>query len=118
METANGGRPNNPLEAELARLFAVYREACPAPEPGPEFMPRLWERIERQSLVVREFRRLTEILVGAAVALSLLMGVMLSSREPAVSFYTGTYVEILAANYAQEAALDPEAIPAEQGYFR
>jgi len=46
------------------------------------------------------------------------MGVMLSSREPAVSFYTGTYVEILAANYAQEAALDPEAIPAEQGYFR
>jgi len=118
MESISKGRPRDPMEAELDRLFAAYREACPDPEPGAGFMPRLWERIEGQQSWTREFRRFTEVLVTAAAALSLLMGVFLSSREPTVSFYTGTYVEILAANYAQEAPADPAITPAEQEYFR
>lgn len=118
MQTADEGRAKDPLEAELDRLFAAYREACPDPELGAGFMPRLWERIEGQQSWTRDLRRLTELLVTAAAALSILMGVFLSSREPTVSFYTGTYVEILAANYAQEAPVDPAMLPAEQEYFR
>ncbi len=107
------------LEAELARLFAAYREACPDPEPSLDFMPRLWERIEAQRSWTREWKRLTEVLVTAAVALSLVLGiVMTQQREPVASFYTSTYVEVLAANYAQEGPLDPEVIVAEQESFR
>lgn len=118
METANKDEPVDPREAVLARLFQAYREACPDPEPDASFMPRLWQRIEGQQSLTREFRRLTEVLVTAAAALSLLMGVVLSNREPAVSSYTGTYVEALAANFAPEGPLDPVAVAAEQEYHR
>jgi len=104
----------DPREAELERLLAAYREACPDPEPSLDFMPRLWERIEGQRSWAREWRRLTEVLVGAAVALSLLLGVVLARREPPVSFYTSTYVEVLAANYSQEGPLDPEVLAVDQ----
>ncbi|MCS7315457.1 MAG: hypothetical protein RMI94_07555 [Bryobacterales bacterium] len=111
-------QPQPALEAELARLFAAYREACPDPEPSLDFMPRLWERIEAQRSWTREWKRLTEVLVTAAVALSVLLAVVMTHREPAVSFYTNTYVEVLAANYAQEGPLDPEVIAAEQDAVR
>ncbi len=107
------------LEAELARLLAAYREACPDPEPSLNFMSRLWERIEAQRSWTREWKRLTEVLVTTAVALSVLLGFVLTRpTEPAVSFYTNTYVEVLAANYAQEGPLDPEVIPVEQESLR
>lgn len=107
------------LEAELARLFAAYREACPDPEPSLDFMARLWERIEAQRSWAREWRRLTEVLVSAAVALSILLGVVMTRQtEPSTYLYTNTYVEVLAANYAQEGPLDPEVITAEQEWNR
>lgn len=115
----NRGQHQPALEAELARLFAAYREACPDPEPSPDFMPRLWERIEAQRSWTREWRRLTEVLVTAAVALSVFLGVVMTQqREPSVSFYTNTYVEVLAANYAQEGPLDPEVLTADQEFLR
>lgn len=118
METRDRIEPTDPLENELARLFAAYREACPDPELSAGFLPRLWQRIEEQQSLTREVKRLTEVLVAAAVALSLVMGVFLSSREPTVSFYSGTYVEVLAANYAPDAPLDPESVLVEQEYPR
>jgi hypothetical protein len=118
MATFERGQPTDPLEAELDRLFAAYREACPDPEPSLDFMPRLWERIEAQRSWKREWRRLTEVLVGAAVALSLMLGIVLARREPPVSFYTNTYVEVLAANYSQDAPLDPEVLLADQEVSR
>lgn len=118
MQSRSHDQPPEALERELDRLFAAYREACPDPDPSPNFMPRLWQRIEAQQSWTREMKRLTELLVTAAAALSLLMGVFLSHREPTVSFYSGTYVEFLAANYAQEAPLDPALAPLEQEYNR
>jgi len=31
---------------QLDRLLASYRQACPDVDAGPEFMPKLWQRIE------------------------------------------------------------------------
>ncbi len=118
METREQPQQRDPLEAALDQLFAAYREALPDPEPSPDFMPRLWQQIEAQQSLTREFRRLTEVLVAAAIAASLVMGVFLIGRQPAVSFYSGTYVEVLAANYAPEGPLDPEAWPVEQELHR
>ncbi|MGB9604380.1 MAG: hypothetical protein ACP5U2_13905 [Bryobacteraceae bacterium] len=112
------GQPGDPLEAELDRLFAAYREACPDPEPSLDFMPRLWERIEAQRAWMREWRRLTGVLVSAAMVLSLVLGVALTRQEPPASFYTSTYVEVLAANYSREAPVDPVALAVEQDYSR
>lgn len=117
METVNREQPTDSLEGQLDRLFAAYREACPDPEPSAAFMPRLWQRIEAEQSWTREFRRFTEVLVTAAAALSLLMGIFLGGRESPVSFYTNTYIEVLAANYAPDSPMDAAALPAEQEYF-
>ena len=38
-------------EEQIDALFRAYRDACPTPEPGPNFMPDLWQKIEaRQTL--------------------------------------------------------------------
>ncbi len=118
MERTDRDQPRDPLEAALDRLFAAYREALPDPEPSADFMPRLWQRIEAQQSLTRDFRRLTEVLVTAAIAVSLVMGVFLVGRQPSVSFYSGTYVEVLAANYAPEGPMETEAWPAELEYHR
>ena len=49
----NPNMPDNledQLGLELDRLFLTYREACAAPEAGPDFMPQLWRMIEAQRL--------------------------------------------------------------------
>ena len=50
------------MERKLASLWAKYREACPDPDPSPEFMPELWQKIEarRQAAVSLLLRRWAE----------------------------------------------------------
>jgi hypothetical protein len=67
------------MERKLESLWGKYREACPDPEPSPEFMPELWQRIEarRQAAVSLLFRRWAELCVMSAVALALLVAMVL-----------------------------------------
>jgi hypothetical protein len=93
MDQENFGRENS----ELDPLFASYRTAIPDPEPGVNFMPELWRKIElRQSSLVR-VKRLTQVFVVAAAAICLLLGIVLqlpiSSGTPKVQ---GNYVDVLA----------------------
>ena len=39
-------------------LLAKYRTACPEPDPSPEFMPKLWARIEGPRSFSFVFQRL------------------------------------------------------------
>jgi len=99
------------MKDRLDALWAEYREAIPDPETGPDFMPKLWHRIEaRRVETTSVFRRLAQICVTATVALALIMGVVLiphgSSDEV---FYSGTYVDILAAEHSNDYV---EALPA------
>jgi len=89
-------RMNDKLDA----LWAEYRQACPDPDPAPDFMPRLWQQIEkRRTGNARVFRRLAQVFVMATVALTLLMGAVLIPRIQAEAFFAGSYAEELAAEH-------------------
>ena len=46
-------------DEQLDGLFRAYREACPDPEPSPEFMPGVWKRIEARQKFSLSLRRWT-----------------------------------------------------------
>jgi hypothetical protein len=84
---------------QLDALFRAYRDACPAPEPGVNFMPQLWRRIESRQSYSFSFRRMANALVTAAVAASICLGVYTTIHRPSDSAaYSQSYVETLAGN--------------------
>ena len=84
-------------ESSLDALFRAYEAACPVPEPGPNFMPDLWRRIESRQSFAFAFRRTASALVTAAVAVALCLGVYMSiARSTQPAFYAQSYVEVLA----------------------
>src|SRR5512138_3568692 len=83
------------IERQLDTLLACYREACSAPEPSANFMPRLWEQIEARQSVSYTFGRLTRAFVSAAAAICILLGLLQAYLPSQPNFYTQTYVEAL-----------------------
>jgi hypothetical protein len=84
------------FDDELSGLFQEYRRLHPDPEPGPNFMPALWRRIEAKQTVSLSFRRWAQGFVTAAAALCLLMMLYLSVPAGSVSpVYTSTYLDVL-----------------------
>jgi len=107
--------PDGRLEAELTQLFARYREALPDPEATPEFMPKLWRRVEARQRSNRDLRRLAQGFVTAAALVSLVIGIFLSLPQGRMSaFYTNTYLEILATDQAQDDPDVAEIVRAER----
>jgi hypothetical protein len=96
---------------KLDSLWVQYREACGDPEPSPQFMPHLWQRIEarREATASLLFRRWTEAWVVATVTLTLLMGAFLIPRYQKQPVYQATYVDVLAA---ADSVADGSALPA------
>ena len=90
-------RMNGSTDDQLDQLFRAYREASTAPEPQPDFMPRLWRRIEARQNFTFSFRRMANALVTAAMAASIALGVYMAlprSTAPNAAYYT-SYVEAL-----------------------
>jgi hypothetical protein len=86
-------RENDQLDA----LFQAYRNACPTPEAGVNFMPQLWRRIEARQNNGFSFRRMANALVTAALAASICLGVYTTVRHSDAAMYSQSYVETLAA---------------------
>ena len=86
-------------DEQLDALFRAYREACPTPEPGVNFMPLLWQRIESRQTFTFSIRKMANALVTAAVAASLALGAYMAvphgNSGPNPTYYT-SYVEALA----------------------
>ena len=104
-------------DEKLDALFRAYRDACPAPEPSANFMPKLWHGSNRARRFTFSFRRMANALVTAAVALSIALGVYMSMPESEPN-YSQTYIEALAeANSldAPEIAGTMHLDPADQG---
>ena len=99
------------MKDRLDALWAEYRDCTPDPEAGPNFMPQLWQKIEaRRVETTSVFRRLAKICVMATVALALVMSAVLIPRSNYDEvFYSGTYVDILAAEHSNDYV---EALPA------
>ncbi len=86
------------MDDKLDALWAEYRDACPDPEPSTEFMPRLWRRIDgRRSGTTSIFRRLAQVCMMAAVALTILMAVVIPQLQR-LPVYTASYVDVLTAD--------------------
>lgn len=61
---------------ELDTLFQAYRSSCPDIEASPDFMPRLWAKIESTRSFPFIFQRFARILVTASAAACLLLAAL------------------------------------------
>jgi hypothetical protein len=87
---------NPELERRLDGLLVRYRDACPDPEPGSNFMPALWQAIDSRRSFALSFGRWARGLVTAAAALAMLMAVFVAMPSRQVSpVYLATYIDVL-----------------------
>jgi hypothetical protein len=95
-------RDPNEAEARLDDLFRAYREACPAPDASATFMPDMWARIEAREVSRSWFGRVAKVLVITALALSVVLGTMISATNQSNAFFNATFVEALRADHASK----------------
>jgi hypothetical protein len=91
---------SNEAEARLDAIFRAYREACPEPVPSANFMPEIWAGIEAREVSTNWFGRVAKALVTAALAASVILGLMISSMNRPSAFLNATFVEALRADHA------------------
>lgn len=106
-------RMNGSQDQRLDGLLASYREACPDVDAGPEFMPKLWQRIEaRRVEQFSIFKRLAQICVATAAAAIIVTTVLMPAPQEEI---TSTYTEFLSAYQADEALVQvlPADLPGE-----
>jgi hypothetical protein len=63
-------------------------------------MPNIWARIEAREVSTNWFGRVAKALVTAALAASVILGMMSSSRNQSSAFFDATFVEALRADHA------------------
>jgi len=87
-------------EERLDALFKAYRVACEPREASVNFMPELWEKIERTQSATFSFRRIAKGFVTVAAALSMVLAIIgfVSSGSQSSPIDHGSYVEVLAAH--------------------
>jgi hypothetical protein len=83
-------------EQQLDRLFAAYRDACPAPEVSADFMPELWRQIDARRGFQLALRRWTRGVVAAATAVCLAMVLYMAAPwDSDRTVYSTTYLDTL-----------------------
>jgi len=94
-------------EARLDALFQSYRSACPDIEASANFMPLLWQRIEARQSVSLVFTRLARNLTTVALALSIVLGLVVSfSGSRATQLPSESYAEVLADEHYRNPSLE------------
>jgi hypothetical protein len=104
-ESNISARNHNPQEDRLDSLLHSYRVACEPREVSPNFMPELWQRIEKAQSATFSFRRIAKGFVAAAAMLSLVLAIVsfLPSSHN-VPIYSSAWVDTLAAHHEALAA--------------
>ncbi|MBV9295998.1 MAG: hypothetical protein JO145_10535 [Acidobacteriaceae bacterium] len=105
-------------DSRLDQLFQTYRASCPDPEPQPDFMPTLWQKIEARRSFGFAFELWARTVVTASAALCVLL-LFLNFVSPSQSHALApTYVDALMADHTAENTYYTEAIrsapPSEQ----
>jgi hypothetical protein len=104
MTLESDGRNNtgscSEADLQLDEVFRAYRAACADPEAGVDFMPGIWARIEAREVSTNWFGHVAKALVTAALAASVILGMMTSSRSQSNTFFDATFVEALQADHA------------------
>jgi hypothetical protein len=98
-------------DSKLDQLFQAYRAACPEVEPGTNFMPQLWQRIESRHTFGFVFQSLARTTVTVCAGLCLLL-VFLNFVPPLRSraVQTPNYTDVLMAEHNAENTDYTEAI--------
>jgi hypothetical protein len=92
-----GDHGNN--EEKLDALLRAFRDACPDREPGANFMPGVWQRIEARQRYTFSFLRMAQAFATAAAAVTLALGVYLylpTNTATRAGAYQQNYLEALA----------------------
>jgi hypothetical protein len=97
-------------DMRLDDLFQRYREACPDPEPGTDFMPALWTRIEARHSFWSVFGRLAKAVTAASAAVCLLLLLLNIVAAPDAHLVAPTYADALMADHSAERTYYAEAI--------
>lgn len=98
-------------EQDLQVLFQQYREACPDPEASANFMPAIWRKIDARQSTNQLFGRLARGFVSVAMAVSCMLALFVFLPKGQNSaFDAGSYVEILAADHADDNPLYFDAV--------
>jgi Na+-transporting NADH:ubiquinone oxidoreductase subunit NqrB len=90
-------------DSKLDQLFQTYRAACPEVEPGSNFMPQLWQRIESRHTFGFVFQNLARTTVTACAALCLLLAVLnFASPFQRHTAQVPNYTDVLMAEHSAE----------------
>jgi len=88
--------PGQDGEEKLEAVWRAYRAACPDQEPGVNFMPDLWRRIDARRSYTFSFERMVRGFVTAAAAITVAVGVYVSmpaAKPPAEVNYLEALAE-------------------------
>jgi len=96
---------------ELNGLFASYKAALPDVEASANFMPELWRRIEGRRSILLRIKKLTQVFLAAAAAISIVFVTMLSVPAFSPSDVRANYVEVLADAYPTETLASHGILP-------
>ena len=95
---------------ELDGLFQRYRDSFPEFQASPEFMPRLWEKIENRPNFWSVFQSCARAAMSLCAVLCLLL-LVLNFMEARQNYLPDpTYADALAAEHTAEKTYYTEAI--------
>lgn len=99
----------NSEDSRLDELFQTYRDSCPDVEPGANFMPVLWQKIEARRGFWFAFERLARTgMAAAAVLCLLLLALNFVTANQSAAFQS--YTDALMADHSAEQTYYAEAI--------
>jgi hypothetical protein len=102
-------------DSGLNGLFERYRSACPEVEPSPNFMPRIWERIELRHSFRISFAHVARSLMAGSAALVLLLLLLNLVVGQHTRLTSPSYVDALLADHTAEKTFYTESIRANAG---
>jgi hypothetical protein len=99
-------------DRQLDELFGRYRAACPDIEPGVNFMPSLWESIEKRGSVSNLLPKLARLTAAATAAACLLLTALIGLPTPSArkALSPASYADALYADHTAEKTYYTEAI--------
>ena len=92
-------------DLRLDEMFRLCRECHEDPEASVDFMPQMWAKIEMRRASTNWFDHMAKALVAAAIAVSVIAGLLISSSNQSAGFYKTTFVDALVKDHA--ASLEP-----------
>lgn len=97
-------------ESGLDQLLGRYRSACPEIEPGPQFMPKLWQKIDSRRSFWSVFDTLARSAMAGCAALALLLLALNLVNPQQIPISSPSYTDALVADHSAEKTYYAESV--------